>query len=127
MKGSAKEASEYERYFVAIIPPKHIAEQIHLLKVAACERFGSCAALKSPPHITLHMPFRWKNKKENELIRFFEQFKFGHTPAEIVLRGIDHFGNRVIYLSVEKNPTLSNLQNTLTGDMRKRLGLINAS
>ena len=117
----------YERYFVALIPPENVVEKITELKAIACEKFGTCAALKSPPHITLHMPFRWKKKKEKELFSFLEDFTFHETLSTLQLLRFDHFGKRVIFLAVEKNVSLINLQHSLAKEMRKQLGLVNNS
>ena len=38
------------------------------IKQEFANRFNSKAALRSPPHITLHMPFKWKEEKEVKLI-----------------------------------------------------------
>ena len=56
------------RYFIGIVPPFPIFEQVLEVKHYFRDHFQSKAALQSPPHITLHMPFDWKDKKEAELI-----------------------------------------------------------
>ena len=55
--------SAIDRYFIALIPPEPLFTQIHQLKIYCSEAFGSKAALRSPPHLTLHMPFEWTSKK----------------------------------------------------------------
>lgn len=55
------------RYFIAIIPPSPIESDVLALKNFFKEKYNSKASLNSPPHITLHMPFLWKEKKEEEL------------------------------------------------------------
>lgn len=117
----------YDRYFVGVIPPRKESEQINLLKQISCEKFNSCAALKSPPHITLHMPFRWKKGKEAQLSSYFENFRFEKKSIPISLRSVDHFGQRVIFLKVEDHSDLTSLQRKLAGEMRKNLNLLNHS
>ena len=66
-------------YFIAIIPPSPIFEQASELKNHFMQQYQSKAALNSPPHITLHMPFEWKEKKEEELalnLNLFSKNKF---------------------------------------------------
>ena len=53
-----------KRYFLAIIPPEKIEKEIYGLKELVADKFHSKAALRSPAHITLHMPFLWKEAKE---------------------------------------------------------------
>ena len=54
-------------YFIAIIPPSPVYEEALELKKYFKEQYGSKAALNSPPHITLHMPFLWNEEKEKKL------------------------------------------------------------
>ena len=56
------------RYFLAIMPPTEIEQRIYSLKQEVAEKFNSKAALRSPAHITLHMPFLWKEAKEVRLV-----------------------------------------------------------
>ena len=49
-----------KQYFVALIPPSPVYEEAQALKEYFREKYNSKAALNSPPHITLHMPFFWK-------------------------------------------------------------------
>ena len=50
-------------YFIGILPPEDIKKKITDIKHVVARKFGSKHALNSPPHITLRMPFKWKDKK----------------------------------------------------------------
>ena len=45
-------------YFIAIVPPSPIYEEAFEQKVYFKTKYNSKASLNSPPHITLHMPFK---------------------------------------------------------------------
>jgi len=52
-----------ELYFIAIVPTSPLSEELLAWKQYFQEHYQSKAALNSPPHITLHMPFEWKEEK----------------------------------------------------------------
>ena len=62
------------RYFIAIIPPSPILEEVQEIKNYFKDKYESRAALNSPPHITLHMPFFWKIDEEDLLISLLTEF-----------------------------------------------------
>ena len=55
-------------YFIAVLPSEEIHEEITVLKHEIAEKYESKHALRSPPHITLHMPFKWKDKRFEDLV-----------------------------------------------------------
>ena len=118
--------TDFDLYFVAIIPPEPLVSKIREMKLVACHNFQSCAAMKSPPHITLHMPFRWKKKKEEKLFTFFKEFQADVSAFKVEVNGVDHFGDRVIYLSIAANSMMMHLQSTLVKSMKRELNLFNA-
>ena len=113
-------------YFLAIIPPKDICEKVYAYKELVFEKFGSKASLNSPAHITLHMPFKWKLKKEQLLIEKLQQFRFNELPFSISLDGFAFFEPRVVYINVLENEKLKRLQKELSKYMRRELNLFNA-
>src|SRR5882672_7021636 len=84
-----------ERYFVAIVPPTPLLEEINEMKFFVEANYDSRAALRSPPHITMHMPFEWKPAKEQELIRQLDRFASACEPVSIDLDGFGSFPPRV--------------------------------
>ena len=113
-------------YFLAILPPKTIAEKIYGYKQLAKDKFSAKAALRSPAHITLHMPFKWKVKKEAILIERLSGFTFSDLPIHIQLNNFAFFPPRVAYIHVEDNEKLGMLQNELAKYIRKQLNIYNA-
>ena len=93
-------------YFVAIVPGKPVYEEVLAFKEEFKERFNSKAALRSPPHITLHMPFQWKEEKEQLLVSSLEDLTNGQTPFDIKVEGFGAFPPRVIYVNVIESNAL---------------------
>lgn len=101
------------RYFIAIIPPPPIFEEVLMLKNHFREKYNSKASLNSPPHITIHAPFLWREKEEITLSRSLELFAKGKKSMKINLFGFGAFKKRVIFISVEGNEELKELQGQL--------------
>jgi len=112
-------------YFIAVVPPEGIATEINKIKEDFAINYRSKYALKAPPHITLHMPFWWKDDRADELINFMQNFNMGKEAFKLQLQNFNHFGKRVIYVDVEKNFYLNKLYNQLAGAIRKSLGITN--
>ena len=47
-------------YFIALLPPVEVAEEVTEIKQFFARNYNSRAALKSPPHVTLQPPFAWE-------------------------------------------------------------------
>ena len=114
-------------YFIAIIPPPPIDQQAWDLKEYFKHHYGSKASLNSPPHITLHMPFRWREKKEGELTEKLSQFCNGNQPVLIRFKNYGSFAPRVIFINVEQNGQLDDLQRELQRFCKKTFNLFNAN
>ena len=56
-------------YYIALLPPENIRQEVTALKEHAAEAFHSSKALNSPPHITLIPPFRIEISREAELLK----------------------------------------------------------
>ena len=119
-------SSEMSRYFIAIIPPSPIHEEALALKNYFKKNYNSKASLNSPPHITLHMPFQWKDKKENELLESLKDFSKGRDEINIEIEGFGSFPPRVIFISVTENELLNQFQKELQKFCKTKLNLFNA-
>ncbi|MFL5754129.1 MAG: 2'-5' RNA ligase family protein [Bacteroidia bacterium] len=112
------------KYFIALIPPEPLQSEIMAVKQQISDRFNSKGALRSPAHITLHMPFEWKENKESQLIEALGDFKYGNSPL-ISLNNYGCFLPRVIFIEVTKNPELLSLQKELVFHIKRRLNIFN--
>ncbi len=113
-------------YFVAIVPPSPIYEEAFEQKLYFKTKYNSKASLNSPPHITLHMPFKWKESEEDELASQLETFARGRSSIAIQLNGFSSFPPKVIFINVETSVELKNLQKDLERHFKKELNLFNA-
>ncbi len=113
-------------YFIAIVPNVKICDEVQLIKNEIYQSYGSKASLNSPPHITLHMPFDWKLKKESILVKKLETFSESVEPCTIELKNFNCFEPRVIYINVEMNLQLMVIQKLLFTFCKQQLNLYNS-
>lgn len=111
-------------YFIALVPEGELYEDIMAIKHHFAENYNSKAALKSPPHITLYMPFRWKEEKEVKLFEVLEIFSLEHSDQLIELENFGSFSPKVIYIKVIENEGLAALQKDLIRAFKKGLKII---
>lgn len=116
-----------QKYFIAIIPPTPLRDQLHTLKETIGATYHTKGALKSPPHITLHMPFIWSSRKEDKLVEALGNFVANSPPIHIRLTGYGCFPPRVVYVAVEHNPDLETYQKQLFRYCKLHLNLFNAN
>ncbi|MFK7952540.1 MAG: 2'-5' RNA ligase family protein [Ekhidna sp.] len=114
-------------YFIAIVPPQKIQDQITDYKKEVAEKFGSKHALNAPPHITLHMPFKWKDKKLGKLESVMNEINAAITPFSIDLKDFDFFEPRVVFVDVLENKPLVSLQKKVVSSCRRGLNLDNGN
>ncbi|HEY8513037.1 MAG TPA: RNA 2',3'-cyclic phosphodiesterase [Cyclobacteriaceae bacterium] len=122
-----KSPDKSQQYFIAIIPPSPVYEEALKLKEYFRDTYNSKASLNSPPHVTLHMPFRMKEKKEAELIEKLARFAEDRQSFHLTLRNFSCFSPKVIFIDVETNPELHALQQELHRYCRTELNLYNAT
>jgi 2'-5' RNA ligase len=115
------------KYFIAVVPPSPVLEQAQQWKEYFKLEFNSKAALHSPPHITLHMPFEWKTAKEHVLLENLATFAQTQKSFNVELNGFGSFAPRVIFIQVVKNQELQTLQSALVRFCKTELNLFNAN
>jgi 2'-5' RNA ligase len=120
-------ATREQKYFIAIIPPEPLYEEIASLKEKIAATYHTKGALRSPPHITLHMPFLWNEAKEEKLINTLKSFSFTNEDLTISLNGFNSFPPRVVFINVIDNKLLSDLQLQLFRYCKTNLNLFNAN
>lgn len=122
-----KISENYQRYFLALVPPEPIFSEAHHFKIYFKEKYASEAALRSPPHITLHMPFRWKEKKELLLMEKLSEFANTQPSFDLHLLHFKAFAPRVIYLEVVHAEALLLFQKKLERFCKISFQLFNAN
>jgi len=101
-------------YFVAVVPPEEIRDQVTKVKLEFAEKFVSSHALKSPPHITLIPPFMAASELEQKTICLLEEVVKDRKPFEVRLNGFGAFKPRVIFIAIQENEALQVLEKELT-------------
>src|SRR5688500_18213575 len=125
-KASKKEKVE-KLYFVAIVPPSPIYEEAFEQKVYFKTKYNSKASLNSPPHITLHMPFKFVEKNEDEIVSHLRIFAQENSSVTVKLNGFSSFPPRVIFINVEITCELERLQKNLERYFKRQLNIFNAN
>ena len=97
-------------YFVAIVPEEPIYSEVLAYKTEFRDRYNSVAALRSPPHITLYMPFQWKEEKEEQLLSSLNNLASLHQSFKLSLENFGAFPPRVIYINVKESDALNSVQ-----------------
>lgn len=119
--------SESRLYFVALVPAEPLLERVQGIKEEMATRFQSKAALRSPAHITLHMPFQWREDREDRLLEGMQEIAADTSPFVVQLRGFAAFKPRVIYIDVEHSEPLHELHKRTERQMRRQLHIFGAS
>lgn len=123
----ATKQEKRKQYFVAVIPPSPVFEEALELKEYFKEKYHSKAALNSPPHITLHMPFLWNGEKEKKVITALDAFAKKWDPIKICLDNFASFPPRVIFINVTESDALDALQRELHRYFKRELDIFNAN
>ena len=113
-----------QKYFIAIIPPEPVFSETEKIKLEISQKYNNKSALRSPPHITLHMPFEMKEEKEVNLIQKISDFSFSQS-VKIQLQNYSCFAPKVIFIDVLKNETLNVLQKELVFHIKSSLNVFN--
>ena len=98
-----------DMYFIAIVAPEEINQQVLKWKNFFKERYECSVALKSPAHITIVPPFWMNEELENDLINSIREFSTTKTKFEITLQNFAAFQPKVIFVDVVKSKILNGL------------------
>jgi 2'-5' RNA ligase len=115
------------RYFIAIIPPIELKNTIEEMKNEIAIKYNSKAALRSPAHITLHMPFDLDKKKEERFLDKIQRWEISSQAFPIVLKNFSCFRPRVIFVDVVQDSFLNLLQGEVVEYMKLNFNIFNQS
>lgn len=105
-------------YFVALVPPPQIKEEVKNLKLEMKESFNSAHALKLPAHITLIPPVWLKGEQEKIFLEAIRDVAHKQSPFQIGLKDFGRFGQRVIYIGVKDPLPVKRLYHKLTDKLK---------
>jgi 2'-5' RNA ligase len=112
-----------QKYFLAIVPPEPAFSKYEEIKKEIKSQFAVKYGLKSPPHITLKMPFSFNEAKEEYLFSRLGSFLEERKNFSVRISGIGSFGRRVIFQRIIPNENLSDLQSSLKNFCKRELHL----
>lgn len=110
-----------ELFFIAVIPPPEICASIMVFKQDMQVRFGSRAAMKIIPHITLKAPFKLPASEVAALRMWFGRLKLPRSPFPVRLNGFGAFPKAhspVLYVKPEFSPELAQWQQSVLVQFR---------
>lgn len=129
-------------FFIALLPPQDIQDQITEIKEYFATNYHSRKALNSPPHITLQPPFEWSldnvpilteclnnfaiAQSDRYPIAQSARYAIAHHPISITLQNYAAFPPRVIYIDVVQTPELLNLYSALCSTLETNLNIIDS-
>lgn len=113
-----------QKYFIAIIPQEPVFSEVEKVKLDISQKYNNKSSLRSPPHITLHMPFEMKEEKEEHLIQKISEFRFSKTIS-VELKDYSGFEPKVIFIDVVPNEALNLLQKELVFHVKSNLNIFN--
>ncbi|OEK06949.1 2'-5' RNA ligase family protein [Roseivirga misakiensis] len=114
------------RYFIALIPPDPLQSETQRIKESFYQVYASKGALRSPAHITLHMPFLWRDDKEERLFNLLVHAT-KETEFTLTLNGFGCFPPRSIFINAEKSQELIDFQKRLTNYTKRAMNLFNST
>ena len=119
----ADKKDKKQLYYVAVIPDEELCRQIHDLKLHIAYTYHSKAALKSPPHITLFMPFRWKEEKEDRLFTTLGEVASSWESFPVQLNAFGAFRQKTLYIHVEESKQLAQLRKEVIKSFKRQLNI----
>ena len=97
-------------YYIAIVAPRSINEEVLRWKHFMRDHFGCQVALRSPAHITLVPPFWVNTSHQPDLEDAIEKFSSSRKGFLVQLHNFDAFKPKVIFLHVEPSEQLNALR-----------------
>jgi len=116
--------SEQRLFFVALLPPQSIQDEVNQIKQYFADRYASCKAFNSPPHVTLQPPFKWLTDNLEVLQDCLRAFAACRPPVPVTLEGFGAFKPKVIYVNVLKTLELMRLQKQLIAHTEASLAIV---
>lgn len=100
-------------YFIALVLPPPLDEQVKAWKLVMQRNFNCNAALKSPAHITLIPPFRLEENSEEDLTGFLDSFASRQQSFSTWTHHFAAFKPRTIFIDVKPSHQLTFLKKQL--------------
>ncbi|HEX8313994.1 MAG TPA: RNA 2',3'-cyclic phosphodiesterase [Flavisolibacter sp.] len=99
-----------QMYFIAVVLPEALNEQILPYKKWMAEKYGCRVGLKSPAHITIVPPFWTEPDKEEQLKNDIQSVSAAFQTFTITTNDFSAFKPRTIFVAVKENEQLKSLK-----------------
>jgi len=99
-----------EMYFIAIVLPAKLNEEVLQYKRTMLERFNCKVGLKSPAHITIIPPYWMEKEKEQSLIVDINNLSTTVHSFPITTKDFSAFKPRTIFIDVNRNEKLQEVK-----------------
>jgi 2'-5' RNA ligase len=96
-------------YFIAILPPEEVNNQIEEIRLECSRKFGVFKALRPPVHITLYPPFHLDESCQANLERLIGDGTMALSSFTQHLENYGSFARKVVYIDAVKNTKLEYL------------------
>ena len=113
-----------QRFFIALLPPEDVRQIARQIEQRFATVYNSRAVQKSPPHITLQLPFHWSGSELPNLQQKLTKFALTQNPIPVTLDGFGAFSTRVIYINVIPTPELLTIQKKLSNYLQSSCGIM---
>jgi 2'-5' RNA ligase len=100
-------------YFIAVMLPESVDEEIIAFKNDMAQRFHSKKALRTASHITLKAPFKMPAAVHENMLQWFKEMNIAVAPFMQEIKDFGAFNNKrnpVIYVHPVMNESLQQLQ-----------------
>jgi 2'-5' RNA ligase len=94
---------------------------VRQLQLKISQLFHAKETLKLEPHITIKYAFTISNLQSVE--NYFKELTNQIKPFEIKIKSIESFDVNVVFISIEKNNTLTNLHLKILNDLKQRFSI----
>lgn len=101
-------------YFLALIPPDPLGLELNKLKQELAVQYQTFSALKSPSHITILPPLRLGQEQREKIAALLKTSTGNQQPFLVQFKGYNHFGERTLFIEVETNNGIKQLQEKVT-------------
>ena len=104
-------------FLVCLVPPIYIVEDIDVIRNDISEKHQVYESLKRPAHITLYNPVKiYSLEKEKRFFRALEDSAYSVSFTQVI-KNFNSFPQHAIYIDVEQNDHLMNLQRQIKSEL----------
>jgi|GEM_PF-2222753 len=104
-------------FFFALIPEARFSKKVRSLQEELKAKFALSYSMRIVPHITLQAPFQCGEVNQDKLENCVDMITPYIKPLEIKVKNFGSFIDSVVFLNIEHNPQLMELQEWLANTL----------